>query len=544
MLPPNPGIVTIAFDDDDDVHKCHRYSVHIEDGIGLHDKDGTLSLHIHAPYPQLDSLQHYSLFPHINSNNSLTKEYHSKEISNHSRSIPSSPLRIRALTDPRPVSDHEMTSFAQAPGSPPELSSSKSSKSSSYHSSSFSGADGLSPDLSHFEDIGLSDDHPASLPDLYGPSRHGTRPSSYRKSSTNLDGNRNRNNGSVMPGMRELVNGTSKPIYPSLQGQINHVLNHHSAIHSLGPPNGQPPRRGMSSPTMSSLALVAMRNRSASRSPSPRANRPPSSPRSMPGSATGLRPVFTPVLKKVPSRRGSWQPSRKTAKEIEADFHDSDEDLPDDASLWNVPLSPGLYRTTSSAVSSTNASPNTSPERASQTNASSSTRGFRSPQSAPLTSHRFPRRQASMPASPLQTEIPRKSSMSGLSENLEYPRARSKSWIVAISDLSEEAKSLSQALEAHDRQQESQSQTGISPPKASFDKIRRSRTALVELPPLRKNNVMIDPLPVSKEKEKVLSRTRPSWLPPKNRKEEKKHLKEYQRMMELSLEAGKKKPST
>ena len=540
MLSTTPGIVTITVDDD--VHECHCYSVHIEQGICLHDSDGTLSLHIHTPYPQLDSLQHYSLFPHINSNNSSTKEYHSKEISRQSRSIPSSPLRIRALTDPRPVSNDEMTSFAQAPGSPPELSSSKSSKSSSYHSSSFSGPDGLSPDSSHFEDIGLSDDHTASLPDLCGPGRYGARPSSYRKSSTNLDGSRN--NGSGMPGMRELVNGTSRPTYPSLQGQINNVLNHQNPIHSLGPPNGQSPRRGLSSPTVSSLALVAMRNRSASRSPSPRANRAPSSPRSMPGSATGLRPVFTPTLKKVPSRRGSWQPSRKTAKEIEEEYHDSDEDLPDDASLWNVPLSPGLYRTTSSALSSANPSPNSSPEREGQTDASSSKRSFRAPQSAPLTSHRFPRRQGSMPASPLQTETPRKISMSGLSENFDYPRARSKSWIVAISDLSEEVKSLSQALEAHDRQQESQSQTGTSPPKASFDKLRRSRTALVELPPLRKNNVMIDPLPISKEKEKVLSRTRPSWLPPKNRKEEKKHLKEYQRMMELSLEAGKKSSFT
>jgi hypothetical protein len=33
------------------------------------------------------------------------------------------------------------------------------------------------------------------------------------------------------------------------------------------------------------------------------------------------------------------------------------------------------------------------------------------------------------------------------------------------------------------------------------------------LPPLQKSNIMIDPLPISKEKEKVLTRTRPSWLP-------------------------------
>jgi len=52
---------------------------------------------------------------------------------------------------------------------------------------------------------------------------------------------------------------------------------------------------------------------------------------------------------------------------------------------------------------------------------------------------------------------------------------------------------------------------------------------------------MIDPLPISKEKEAVLSRTRPSWLPPKNPAEEKRHLKEYQRMMALSLEAERKR---
>ena len=68
---------------------------------------------------------------------------------------------------------------------------------------------------------------------------------------------------------------------------------------------------------------------------------------------------------------------------------------------------------------------------------------------------------------------------------------------------------------------------------------RRVKSSIVELPPLRKNNVMIDPLPISKEKEKVLSRTRPSWLPPKNQKEEQRHLKEYKRMMEASMEAGR-----
>jgi len=54
---------------------------------------------------------------------------------------------------------------------------------------------------------------------------------------------------------------------------------------------------------------------------------------------------------------------------------------------------------------------------------------------------------------------------------------------------------------------------------------------------------MIDPLPISKENEAVLSRTRPSWLPPKDPAEEKRHLKEYQRMMAQAAEAEKKEGS-
>lgn len=110
-----------------------------------------------------------------------------------------------------------------------------------------------------------------------------------------------------------------------------------------------------------------------------------------------------------------------------------------------------------------------------------------------------------------------------------------------MSELSHEARSLTEALENHvdqsEKSHEEAIQSGSASARPSIEKKSRSKTS-VELPPLRLNNVMIDPLPISKEKEKVLSRTRPSWLPPKNQKEEKKHLKEYQRMMELSLEAG------
>jgi hypothetical protein len=109
-----------------------------------------------------------------------------------------------------------------------------------------------------------------------------------------------------------------------------------------------------------------------------------------------------------------------------------------------------------------------------------------------------------------------------------------------LSDLSEEARIITEALEHHadesERKQEENIQSGISR-KSSSDSPRASQEP-VELPPLQKTNIMIDPLPISKEKEKVLTRTRPSWLPPKDQKEEKKHLKEYKQMMAQSREAG------
>ena len=119
-----------------------------------------------------------------------------------------------------------------------------------------------------------------------------------------------------------------------------------------------------------------------------------------------------------------------------------------------------------------------------------------------------------------------------------FGKVRAKSWSNVLSDLSEEAMLLSEALDAHATEAERTSQGGSKSKGSSFEKPRRAQSHMIELPPLRKNNIMIDPLPISKEKEKVLSRTRPSWLPPKSQKEEKKHLKEYQKMMEQSLEAG------
>jgi hypothetical protein len=114
--------------------------------------------------------------------------------------------------------------------------------------------------------------------------------------------------------------------------------------------------------------------------------------------------------------------------------------------------------------------------------------------------------------------------------------------------LNAEAKALTEKLEEHAEEMEhkvqQRSSTGSMPnARRSSDPESKPRvkSALAELPPLRRSNIMIDPLPISKEKEAVLSRTRPSWLPPKDPAEERRHLKEYQKMMAQSLEAERRR---
>jgi hypothetical protein len=72
-------------------------------------------------------------------------------------------------------------------------------------------------------------------------------------------------------------------------------------------------------------------------------------------------------------------------------------------------------------------------------------------------------------------------------------------------------------------------------PLPELNKQSRRATSHTHLP---STSTLWDPLPVSKEKEAVLSQTRPSWLPPKKKSEEKRHLAEYQRMVQLAEEAG------
>jgi hypothetical protein len=100
---------------------------------------------------------------------------------------------------------------------------------------------------------------------------------------------------------------------------------------------------------------------------------------------------------------------------------------------------------------------------------------------------------------------------------------------------------LTEALEEYqteiDHQQEvKRQQPGLS--RSASLNTPEPKTKAVVLPPIRKSDPLIDPFQPSEEKTKYLSRTRPSWLPPKNPKEEKKHLKEYQKMLARIEESG------
>ena len=108
-----------------------------------------------------------------------------------------------------------------------------------------------------------------------------------------------------------------------------------------------------------------------------------------------------------------------------------------------------------------------------------------------------------------------------------------------MSELSEEAQILSDHLEHHAETQRL-AQLDAGQLQSVIDTaMTRPKAGNIHLPPVQKSN--LDFMPISKEKEAILSRTRPSWLPPKDPREEKKHLKEYQRMMAASLEAEKKR---
>lgn len=376
---------------------------------------------------------------------------------------PNRPILARSLTMSAVIatsSEERKHSLDPTPGSPPDLSSSKSSLKSASLQSSPSDNDDLS-DVSHLEEISLTEMHSSkSHPNKGHASK--SRPllrSAYTTQATPTRQARPSNN------LRDLTGDL----------RATATLNNHAQKHS--------PRMSWQRTFAPSSPSLSIPHRFGSRTPSPTKSTTlsssPVSPRSttpQPGNEN------SPILKDgvTPGRR------RKTAQELEDEYHDSDDELPDDAFMWNIPMSPRPLQSRS---------PSISPERGSL-KARPGDRGLRF--------------------------------------------SRTKSWTAAMSELSEDAKKLTAALEKrHDEQAVHQtSSSPASSPSSSPRPPMHARSKTVALPAVQRGDPLIDPLPASKEKEKFLTRTRPSWLPPKCPKEEAKHLKEYQRMMSFYVQTG------
>lgn len=234
-----------------------------------------------------------------------------------------------------------------------------------------------------------------------------------------------------------------------------------------------------------------------------------------------------------PTRRKTWAPGqRKTVKQLEDEYHDSDEDVPDDAIIWNVPLSPlepfaALSRDRSPHRKSSQSSLSSNGKSASLSRQQSAP----SPPAADSIEE-IPRHMLTLPRSATTGSFP-----DSVNDGFAL-RERHQSW---ANDLCDDARHISAALEAHATRGSVDSSRSHGSHLGSAPILRRASTSLASLPPIQKSNIMIDPLPISKEKEAVLTRTRPSWLPPKCKKEERRHIKQWEKMMAHSAVAEQRR---
>ncbi|KAI2791370.1 hypothetical protein POX_c04228 [Penicillium oxalicum] len=364
-----------------------------------------------------------------------------------------------------------MTTVGPSPNSPPELSGSKSSKSSSFRSSQIDSADAVFTDVGNFEDIGLEDDTVLPLPDQ--PTPYG-RGSAARSQATRLPNTLPFKSPAVTT--RDLT-ATSKPRNHRILPPINSALN--GSARSLEPTGSLAVRSGN---RRDSVSGHQPRGLSPSQPHRSRSNSPlrPLSSRSASSTSLALSPLST----RNSAPKHPWQPKRKSLRELEDEYNDADDDLPDDATPGRRPL-PISHTASDTLVSQDHSSQGAS--RAA----------------------RMRRNQRSSSAGPERGQI--------------SPRnPRTYSYNNYLSDLSEEARIITEALEHHadesERKHEDAVQNGLSSGKSSSD----SRPESIELPPLQKSNIMIDPLPI-------------------NQREEKKHLREYKLMMAQAKEADKRK---
>lgn len=360
--------------------------------------------------------------------------------------------------------------------SPPQAGAS--SNKSSSPSSSFQLDDGgILNDLGNFEEIGLDENHR-------------DRPRVPVKLPQRA--------ASGLTSLRDLT--LKRPPYPSLLPHTSAVLN---ASDHLSLPNGF--RKG---PTVTPLG--GRRSRNAS--PSPQSS-PSISAISSPSSTSSSQRLCTAHI--PPRFRRGSSGKRKTIEELEKECDsDGDDEVPIDAVFWNIPVSP--------RQSSVN-----TPTRSSSD--SDNVNGSSTPKAGP--SKITPRNGIPIPGGGAE--------LRGVSMKFRYYNG------AIVDELSPEVRELNEKLEEwaeeemlreERRQQNPGNKTSQ---KARLDRSSTSSPRSVKLPPMQMTNGMIDPLPISKEKEAVLSRTRPSWLPPKSKEEERRHLKEYQKMMQKALQAGK-----
>lgn len=460
-----------------------------------------------------------------------------------SKSEPFAPLagRMAAVAE-----DKEGEAENAVPSSPPDLSYSKSSQSSS------SSGDEEDDEKSHAsaEKLGRFDDKSVESVDDSNL-RPESRPTLRRpppRSATMVETGRK----ALLPPL-----GGKENRYPSLKGAVNGVLHDQS----LNLPHGRGVRRTFTTPASPSYPFTAS-HKLASRSPSPTK---PILPHGQAGSANIGPSHSSPRLPLEPpspnisgsgpyGRRKSWQPGRKTVKQLEAEYDDFDEEVPEEAILENVPISPmpGQSRLSPHPSPrpsrSTTPSPHRRPSHASLHSVPSHTnlhsanvpKNAKRPRPPPVA----PNGQYGLPSSPRHPRPPplQHAATMPLGDALTR-RLRSKSW---TEDLNDEARALSAALEEYeDRKSVERSRSGAnsvssSPPRPSYA-VQRAKTMIMDMPPLSYGHIHIDPLPVSKEKEAVLSKTRPSWLPPKDQKESKKHMREWEAMMARAAENERKR---
>lgn len=138
-----------------------------------------------------------------------------------------------------------------------------------------------------------------------------------------------------------------------------------------------------------------------------------------------------------------------------------------------------------------------------------------------------------------------------LPPSLSRQRTNTSTWSETYLALDEDARKVTEALEEFQTEQEREQEIKRQLPnnksssrKSSVENgkegdVKESARAKkgASLPPLRKSDPLIDPFQPSAEKEKHLSRTRPSWLPPKDPREEQRHLREYKKIQARVQEA-------